>query len=163
MRSAPIILISILLLLPITVNGQGPKQSTLVFIAPKQAPVRVGQTTTIQIEVREAKDLFGAPFHLLYDPHLLEVVKVSEGDFLKKDGAKTVFLYKVDKEQGRIIVGLSRLGNAAGISGNGTLVSITFQTLRAGRVVLSFERVDLKDSRQGSLPVRSQTAGIEIR
>ncbi len=162
MRPKPVILAAVLVLLPIIVNGKEAKPTASLSISPKQIEVKVGQEVSITIQIREAKDLFGAPFYLLYDPDLLEVVKVSEGDFLKKDEKKTAFLHKVDKQKGRIIVGLSRLGNIIGVNGRGTLVSITFKAIRAGRAALSFQKVDFKNSRLVSLPVRAEIGSIEV-
>ncbi len=163
MRPATVIVTAILALLPIIGNGEEAKPTASLSILPEQAKVKVGQEVSLTIQVREAKNLFGAPFYLLYDPHLLQVVKVSEGDFLKKDGKKTAFLHKVDKQKGRIIVGLSRLGNVTGVNGNGTLVSVRFKATLAGRAALSFQKVDFKDSRLMHLPVLVGSGSIEVK
>lgn len=150
-------------LLFFSLTGTGAGQHTaFLSISPMEAKVKVDQEVTLQIEAQEAEDLFGAPFYLNYDPHFLKAVRLTEGDFLKKDGQKTAFLYRISEEKKRIVIGLTRLGKIAGVSGHGVLALVTFKAQRAGRAVLSFEKVDFKNSRQESIQVRYQTDSIEI-
>jgi len=145
-----------------SVYGKDSEKVAQLSISPKEARTKVGREVSIQIDVQEGKDLFGAPFYLIYDPKLLKVVKVSQGDFFKKDGKRSAFLQKVDPKSGRIIIGQTRLGNVGGMNGKGTLVLVTFKTVHAGKASLSFESVDFRDSRLSSLEVHTQTAVIEV-
>ena len=164
MRPALIILAAGLLLCSAdTVSAKEAKPEASLSIFPRQTQVKAGQEVSIKVQVHKVKDLFGAPFYLVYDPHLLEAVKVSEGDFLKKDGKKTAFLKSVKKEKGRIIVGLTRLGAVGGVDGEGTLAVVVFKALRAGRSKVSFDDVDFKDSHQSSLAVRIDTGSIDVK
>ena len=165
MRSAPALLTGLLLLfslfLPAAGNGQD-KPAVFLSIHPKEVKLKIGREVTIRVEVHGAKDLFGAPFYLLYNPKALEVLKVNEGAFLKQDGKNTTFLHKVDKEKGWIVIGLTRLGDIGGVSGKGTLVTMTFRALWPGRAIFSFEKVDFRDSRLNVLTVQLSAARVEI-
>ena len=160
MRFAPIILFGIMLFLPINAKGKDPDAITSLYFSPKEVKAKVGEEISIQVMVKGAKDLFGTPFYLLYYPDLLDVVKVIEGDFLRKDRKKTAFVYKIDKTRRAIIIGLTRLGEAKGLSGDGTLVSIRFKALKAGRVKLSFEKINFKDSRHLPVQIHPETGMI---
>jgi general secretion pathway protein D len=158
-----IVAVGLLVCVPATGPAKEAKPEAALSIVPKHVQVKVGQEVSIKIQVHKIMDLFGAPFYLVYDSHLLEAVSVSQGDFLKKDGKKTAFLNTIKKEKGRIIVGLTRLGTVGGVDGEGTLAVVAFKALQAGRATLSFQEVDLKDSHQSSLPVRLETGLIEVK
>jgi Cohesin domain len=155
--------IGLLVCVPAAGQAKEAKPEASLSITPNRMQVKVGQEVLIKIQVHKVKDLFGAPFYLVYDPHRLEAVRVSQGDFLKKDGKKTAFLNKIKKEKGRIIIGLTRLGAVGGVDGEGTLAIVAFKVLRTGRATLAFHEVDFKDSRQSSLPIRLETGLIEVK
>jgi Cohesin domain len=158
-----IVAVGLLVCVPAAGSAKEAKPQASLSIIPKQIQAKVGQEILVKIQVYKVKDLFGAPFYLVYDPHRLEAVRVSQGDFLKKDGKKTAFLNKIKKEKGRIIIGLTRLGAVGGVDGEGTLAIVAFKVLRTGRATLAFHEVDFKDSHQSSLPIRLETGLIEVK
>jgi len=145
-----------------SVFAQEAKPEASLSIQPKQMKVTVDQEFSVKVQVHKVKDLFGAPFYLLYDPKLLDVKKVSQGDFLKKDGKKTAFLFKTDKQKGKIIVGLTRLGPVGGMEGEGTLVIVSFKALQAGHANVTFDQVDFKDSHLTTIPIQMKTGLIDV-
>lgn len=130
----------------------------------RQGPMRlpVGGEVALQVEVHGARDLFSAPFYLIYDPRIVSAQKVSEGTFLKHGGRKTVFLNKVDSQRGEIVIGLSQMGDRAGVTGNAPLVFVTFKAIRAGRSPLVFQNVHFKDSRRAPIDVQPNVGWIEV-
>jgi general secretion pathway protein D len=139
------------------------EQAAELSISPSLARTRIGREVSIRVEVREGKDVFGAPFYLIYDPNLLEVVQVSQGDFFKKDGKQSAFLQKVDSKAGRIIIGQTRMGKVGGMTGTGTLVKVTFKAVHRGKASLSLDNVDFRNSRLSSLEVHTQPGVIEVK
>ncbi len=145
-------------ILPPIVMGEEP---AVLFLSPETTKMKIGQEGHLQVKVQNARNVFGTPFYLAYPSDLIKIVRVVEGNFLKQDGKKTVFLHKVN-EKGRIIFGLSRLGGVKGVGGDGLLADIWFEAVRPGKGTLSFEQVDFRDDRRAVLPVRTQSAQIEI-
>jgi len=145
-----------------SIIGADAEQAAELSISPSLARTRIGREISIRVEVREGKDVFGAPFYLIYDSKLLEVVKVSQGDFFKKDGKQSAFLQKVDPKAGRIIIGQTRMGKISGLDGRGSLVLVTFKAVRKGKASLSFDNVDFRDSRLATLKVQARPAVIEV-
>lgn len=135
---------------------------TVVTIQPQQLTAQVGGQVTVQVNVSNVTDLFGAPFYLRYDPARLEVVSASEGGFLNNDGQSTVFLKSIDAVNGEVIVGVSRLGAVGGVSGSGSLMSITFKAKASGPVTLSLQNVDFRDGHLSQIPVLLQPGHIQI-
>lgn len=101
-----------------------------------QAPVqvKVGEQFSAVLNVNSQQALRGMPVLLGFDPQVVQVVSVQEGDFFKQGKAQTTFSQRVDPLQGKAFVALVRQGgngNDTGINGAGSVVSVTFKALKA--------------------------------
>ncbi len=101
--------------------------SANLFFFIDETPVRAGGTFTLHLNVENVTGLAGWLCDIVFDPNALEAVEVIEGDFLKKDDAKTFFLKStIDNPAGRI-TGLGAVSlNRDGGSGTGKLLSVVF-------------------------------------
>ena len=101
-------------------------------------PVPSGASFTLRLSAEKVTDLAGWQTDITFDPALLEVVKVSEGDFLKKGGVDTFFLRgTIDNTAGKIIkINSARL--SGGVDGTGSLLSVTFTAKTAGETRVTF-------------------------
>ena len=104
-----------------------------LVVRPRGSAV-VEQTFTIHLEIENVCDLAGWQLDLAFNPAVLKVLSVSEGDFLSKDGGTAFFAEgEVDNAAGAVTgLGGATIGKG-GASGDGTLVSITFEAKAAGR------------------------------
>ena len=103
--------------------------------------VKVGATFTVQLKAENITDLAGWQGDMIFDPTVLKVNNVSEGSFLKQNGGRTHFLEgTLDNETGRIDgIGSARLSEG-GVSGEGTLLSVTFTAKVNGESRLSLRK-----------------------
>jgi hypothetical protein len=108
---------------------------------------------TIDINVEGAGDLFAFGFTLDFAPYgrTLIVVAVEDGGFLDGEGIDTDFVYKTDIFKGEVKVGNTRLGGVPGVSGAGTLASITLRVTDAGSSPLNLKNVVAFDSTGASI------------
>lgn len=90
--------------------------------SPTQAVI--GKPFTVKVNL-SASGLQNALLDVSFDPAVLKVVSVLEGDILKPDG-KAQFMRQVHDTSGRINLGMTRQGN---VNGDGVLASITFQPI----------------------------------
>lgn len=150
----------LLLSMPFTVVAE---MRPSISIFPDEPLVPVGQEITVQVEARGMTDLYSAPFHLTYDPSLLEATRVEEGHFLKHGGRKTLFLHKINPDRGNVVIGLSRLEKSMGVTGQAPLAFITFKTIKEGRARLGFQNVDFKNSKKADIVVHPQEGWIEVQ
>jgi len=100
----------------------------LSWIAPASA--RVGEQIVVGMVANAPSPLLSAALSLRFDPKALEVVKVEEGELLKRAGAETRFNHSVDEGGGRIAVGVSRSASD-GAQGQGALFNVTFRVKAA--------------------------------
>jgi general secretion pathway protein D len=75
------------------------------------------------------------PMLLAFDPQLLQVVSVQEGEFFRQANGRTVFSHRTDTTKGKIVVAVVRQsvsGRDASVNGAGGVVTVTFKALKAG-------------------------------
>jgi len=102
----------------------------LMVLGPVTA--RKGDTVSFPIMVDGAQGIAHAPVRVQYDPAVLEFVGAQEGPFLSTDGAGTEFIAQPTAIPGEVQIALSRMPPARGISGSGTLCTLTFVAREAG-------------------------------
>ncbi len=105
------------------------------------ATVGVGQQFTVEVKVEGVKELYNAPFTLIYDPIFAEYVSAVEGGFLKQDGKPTTFSAVNDPAGGKVGIALQRSGDVGGVTGSGGLLKATFKAKNAGPLNLGFSGV----------------------
>jgi general secretion pathway protein D len=97
------------------------------------AQVRVGEQFTANLKINSQAALRGLPLLIGFDPQLLQVVSVQEGDFFKQAGGQSTFNQRIDPAQGRIFVAAIRQGapgSQAGVNGSGAVVNVVFKALK---------------------------------
>ena len=102
---------------------------------------------TLDLTATDVDGLYGMAFDLRFPSSILRFEQASEGDDLSANGTiETSFLVS-QSESGVVIVGLSRLGAAEGLSGSAVLMSFEFTPLSAGQGDLAFESASAVDAR----------------
>jgi len=111
-----------------------------------------GSTFTVQVNVSDVNDLFAWQVNMSWNSSILNVSSIISGEFLARADNQTssealggVVINSTDNVQGYGLFAESILGDVAGISGNGTLVSVEF-------LVLEYGWTDLNISVSGTLP-----------
>lgn len=125
--------------------------------------VAVGQQFTAEVRADGVKDLFNAPFTIIYDPLFADFVSAAEGDFLKQDGRPTSFSASNDPGAGKVSVSLKRGSGVGGISGGGALISVVFKAKNAGPLNLGFSSVNFTDSTGKSLPMVPYNVLVDVK
>ena len=117
--------------------------------------IEAGDTFTLQLKAENIPDLAGWQSDITFDPAVLKVNNVSEGNFLKQGGGRTHFLKgTIDNTEGRITdVGSARISEG-GVSGEGTLLSVTFTAKANGESRLSLRKFQAGSSLGESIPSR---------
>lgn len=100
----------------------------MAWRGPRQA--KVGSTFTLQLSLQPGEPITTVPFAVNYDPKVLEVVDVTEGDFLRQGGSQSNFSHRIDNAGGLASVSGTRTG-PSGAALAGTVASLTFRALAA--------------------------------
>ena len=133
-----------------------------VYLDPGIMELTAGETQVISVMIEKAVDVGSVPFYLEYKPEVIEIGEVAEGPFLASDGQATAFMTSNDTAKGRLIVGLSRLGAAEGVSGSGVLVNIQVTGKLPGTCPLHFSHQSVRGPRSMELKSRFEDGSILV-
>jgi len=122
-------------------------------VSPPSITVSVGQGFSVDINISSVSDLYGWEFYLGWNSSLLSLVSVNEGPFLMSGGS-TYFTYYLNTTatDEHVVVDCTLEGSIPGVSGDGTLATVTFNTTSAGECPLNLYDVDLRDSSDSEIP-----------
>lgn len=108
-------------------------------IAPSNVVVELNHVFTVDVTIANVTDLYGWEIKLYYENAILNFTDVVEGPFLKSGGS-TIWEINIDPSHdathGMIQFGASLLGEVPGVSGNGTLATVSFQAVALGNTDL---------------------------
>ncbi|MBP1910077.1 cohesin domain-containing protein [Methanolobus bombayensis] len=94
--------ISIFVLITLLLAGTANAEISVAFY-PSQTSVEENEEFTIDIMIESDVNVSGAEMQLTYDPELIEVTSISEGNFFKQDGESTIFSKgTIDNELGTV-------------------------------------------------------------
>src|SRR5579863_10153566 len=121
-----------------------------------------GSTFTLNVLVAGAQNAYSVPLQVTYDPKLLQVVNVSNGTFLSQDGQAVALVHRDDETTGTLQVTATRPPGASGISGQGTVVTLTFMAKAAGQTTLAISKGGTRDPNMQPTLVAGATAAVTI-
>jgi general secretion pathway protein D len=98
------------------------------FQGPAQAAA--GTSFNLTLSVTPDQPITSLPFSIGYDPKLIEVTAVNEGDFMRQGGAASSFTTKIDTATGRVF-GTATRGSGDGASQTGALLTLSVRALTA--------------------------------
>lgn len=125
-------------------------------------PATVGQTVELDVQLIDVTDLYSYQFSVKFDPTVLQASpdSVTLGDFLPGTFSS---IGSIDNEAGTISYVFSSLvGAIPGVSGTGSLGTISFQAIGAGNSTVSFFDTLLLDSGQLDIDTTLGSASVQV-
>lgn len=124
-------------------------------------PALVGGSVNVAVSVTDIASLYAWQFSLLFDPAVLQASSVAAGSFLSAAGPTLFVPGTIDNAAGRIGFMLETIqGPAAGVSGSGTLASITFDVVGLGSSPLGFGNVVFLDGMLNDIPLQVNAGSV---
>ncbi|MCE4554274.1 secretin N-terminal domain-containing protein [Roseateles cellulosilyticus] len=112
---------------PRTAVVAAPKALALSWSGPVQ--VKAGEQFSVALKLGTDSALKGAPVLIGFDPQILQVVSVAEGDYFRQAGGRSTFTHRIDAAQGRVFAAGVREGEA-GINGTGAILTLVVRALK---------------------------------
>lgn len=138
-----------------------PGNATFMF-DPPSVQVAAGATFAVNVLLSGAQNVYSVPFELSYDPNRLQIVNVSNGGFLSQDGQAVALVHRDDATTGKIQITANRPPGSSGVSGQGSVVTLTFMAKAAGQSVLSITRGGVRDASMQPIPVAGTQATVNV-
>ena len=131
-------------------------------VVPASANQTVGSTFQVAVMLGNGHDIYSVPLQMQFNPAVLQLVNVDAGDFLSRDGQPVSIAHR-DDEHGVVTISTQRPPNAAGISGQGNLCTLTFKAIAAGDSNLALVKVGARNSAQTNLPAAGSQAVVHVK
>lgn len=149
------------LLIPTLPNGQ---EEGILYLEPANLTVIPGQDFTIELKVASITNtnLKGYSVTLSYDPTLLSLQEVVEGPFLSVKN-KTFFYKRVDDNKGTVLIDCAILGPELSVSGEGTLATLSFTSLKVGSTSLTFKLAKTRDTNNKEIVTTKRNAVVKSK
>ena len=123
----------------------------------------VGSTFAVNVVLAGAQNAYSVPLQISYDPKLLQVVNVSNGSFLSQDGQAVALVHRDDDTSGTLQITATRPPGAGGVSGQGTIVTLTLMAKAAGQSTLTIARGGVRDPGMQSAPAAGAAVTVTIQ
>jgi general secretion pathway protein D len=150
--------------------GQAPAQNAAAaggipsfLFDPPTVQATKGSTFAVNLLISGAQNVYSVPVQLNYDPKMLELVNVSNGGFLSQDGQAVALVHREDETVGQLQITASRPSGAGGVSGQGSVVTMTFQAKTTGQTPLTITRGGARDPGLQAITVNGAQASVTVQ
>jgi general secretion pathway protein D len=137
---------------PPPTGNQQPGSAGFAF-DPAAINVKAGSTFAVNLLLNGVQNVNSVPVQISYDPNKLQVVNISNGGFLSQDGQAVALVHRDDSTSGTLQVTASRPPGSGGISGQGSVITLTMMAKVAGQSSLAINKGGARDSSMQSIPV----------
>jgi general secretion pathway protein D len=136
--------------------------ASFLFDPPAIAAAK-GSTFTVNILISGAQNVYSVPLQLNYDPNKLQLMNVSNGGFLSQDGQTVALVHREDETTGTLQITATRPPNSGGVSGQGSVVTLTFMAKAGGQSPLTITRGGARDPSMQAITVNGAQAVVNIQ
>ena len=130
--------------------------STLMTVSAPTQSISLGTQFTVNIQVQPNSPIIGAQFNLSFNPSLVNVNNIAEGNLFKQNGANTYFIPGTINNNTGVITGVAcvAIGNGQSVSNPGIFAVITMTArTNTGTSTLNLSNVIIGDINGQSLGV----------
>ena len=122
-----------------------------------------GNTFAVNLLISGAQNVASVPVQLNYDPKVLQLVNVSNGGFLSQDGQAVALVHREDETVGQSQITATRPPGSGGVSGQGSIVTITFEAKASGQSPLTITRGGARDPGLQPITVNGAQAAVTVQ
>ncbi len=144
-----------------TVNIGTPGAAILSF-DPPQITQKVGSTFVVNVAINGATNVYSVPVQLSFDAKSLQLLNVSNGNFLSRDGQAVVIVHREDAP-GLEQISATRPPGSGGVTGEGAVFTLTFMAKAAGQSTLSITRAGARDPAMQPIAVTAGQAMVTVK
>jgi general secretion pathway protein D len=121
------------------------------------------KTFAVNLLISGAQNVYSVPVQMNYDPKMLTLVNVSNGGFLSQDGQAVALVHREDETVGQLTITATRPPGAGGVSGQGTVITMTFQAKTNGQTPLIITRGGALDPGMQAITVNGAQAAVTVQ
>jgi general secretion pathway protein D len=149
---------------PIQPAGAGAAGATPSFLFdPPTVQTTKGNTFMVNLLISGAQNVYSVPVQVNYDPKMLQLVNVSNGGFLSQDGQAVALVHREDETIGQSQITATRPPGSGGVSGQGAVVTMTFEAKTSGQTPLTITRGGARDPGLQAITVNGAQASVTVQ
>jgi general secretion pathway protein D len=144
-------------------SSTSPNGTASFLFDPPTIQTAKGNTFVVNLLLSGAQNVHTVPVQLNYDPKMLTLVNVSNGGFLSQDGQIVTLAHREDEMIGQSQITAARPSGAGGVSGQGAVITITFQAKADGQTPLTITRGGARDPGLQPITVNGAQASVTVQ
>ncbi len=144
-------------------SNAAPSGTASFLFDPPTIQAAKGNTFVVNLLLSGAQNVHTVPVQLNYDPKMLQLVNVSNGGFLSQDGQIVTLTHREDEMIGQSQITAARPSGAGGVSGQGAVVTMTFQAKADGQTPLTITRGGARDPGLQAITVNGAQASVTVQ
>ena len=144
-------------------NGPAPSGTASFLFDPPTIQAVKDKTFMVNLLISGAQNVYSVPVQLNYDPKMVQIVNVSNGGFLSQDGQAVAVVHREDETIGQSQITVTRPPGAGGVSGQGAVVTITFEAKASGQTPLTITRGGARDPGLQAITVNGAQAAVTVQ
>lgn len=148
---------------PATETPAAPANGASFAFDPPTVNCAKGSTFAVNVMLNGAQNVYAVPLQVTYDPKLLQVVNVSNGGFLSQDGQAVALAHRENADDGTMQINATRPPGVAGLSGQGSVVTLTFMAKASGQGTLTISKGGARDPAMQAIPVSGAVATVNVQ
>jgi general secretion pathway protein D len=130
---------------------------------PPTIQAQKGNTFAVNLLISGAQNVYSVPVQLNYDPKMLQLVNVSNGGFLSQDGQAVALVHREDETLGQSTITATRPPGAGGVSGQGAVITVTFEAKASGQTPITITRGGARDPGLQAIAVNGAQAAVTVQ
>ncbi|MFW6123677.1 MAG: cohesin domain-containing protein [Acidobacteriota bacterium] len=149
---------------PQTIPEREPSfEANSISLSPPEYRGAQGRDIRIRIQMSSAEEVQNMSLNLSFDPQLLELTGVSQGNIIQGLGEEPSFLESTDNTSGACTLGFSSSDVTSGFKGSGNLAILTFKPKAAGEGSISISGYSANSPTGESLTFNTRDTRVIIR
>ncbi len=144
------------------VPGQAPR----VTFNPPNVAATANAPFTLNVQLENAADATSInPLRVSWDPALLRLNDIAPAELMARDGGRVTSVKDIRNDVGQASLTLNRAAGSPGVSGSGSVATLTFVALAPGQARVTVNELGLKNSQNqpvdvglGAIPINIQPA-----
>ncbi len=140
-----------------------PGGAAALAFSPGTVQAKLSSQVKLVLEAQNMADLASVPVKVRWDPKVLRLEMISPGALLTEDGKIVAPSLDIRNDTGDASIEVSRVAGAAGVSGSGPLLQLTFTAVGKGTGNVTVTEAGLKNSKQQAIAVQPPSVTVEVQ
>lgn len=134
----------------------------IMSFEPATISQQVGSTFMVNLSLGGASNVFSVPVEVSYDHNVLQLLNVSDGGTLGKDGQPVTLVHREDPTNGNLQITATRPPGSGGVAAQGPVFTLTFAAKAPGSSQLVITRGTARDPNMQLIPLAGSQAMITV-